>query len=72
MRSWDWLKKDYLKKEIETAQDQNLCTRNMRNMVYGENVQSNCHGCGVSDESCTYCLRMTKTSTEGIQTSETW
>ena len=40
-RSWDWLKKSYLKKETEStivaAQDQALCTRNLRNVVYGEN-----------------------------------
>ena len=39
-RSWDWLKKGYLEKETENtivaAQDQALCTRNLRNMVYGE------------------------------------
>ena len=41
-RSWDWLKKGYLKKEtkstIAAAQCQALCTRNLRNAVYGENV----------------------------------
>ena len=41
-RSWDWLKKGYLKKEtkstIVAAQCQALCTRNLRNAVYGENV----------------------------------
>ena len=35
---------DYLKKETESlmvvAQDQALCSKNMRNVVYGENVQS--------------------------------
>ena len=45
-RSWDWLKKGYLKKETEStivaSQDQALITRNMRNVVYGENVQSIC------------------------------
>ena len=42
--SRDWLKMDYLKKETESlmvvAQDQALCSKNMRNVVYGENVQS--------------------------------
>ena len=37
-RSWDWLKKGYSKKETENtiaaAQDQALCTRNLRNVVY--------------------------------------
>ena len=41
-RSWDWLKKGYLKKEtgrtIVAAQCQALCTRNLRNAVNGENV----------------------------------
>ena len=36
-KSWDWLKKGYLKKETEStiivAQDQALCTRNMRKTV---------------------------------------
>ena len=45
-RSWDWLKKGHLKKETEStsvaAQDQVLCTRNLRNMVYEENVKSIC------------------------------
>ena len=42
-KSWDWLKKGYLKKETEStrsAQDQVLCTRNMRKTVYGEKVDS--------------------------------
>ena len=33
-----------------TAQDQTLCTRNIRNVVYGENVQSICCICGAADE----------------------
>ena len=53
-RSWDWLKKGYLKKETEStivaAQDQALCTRNMTNVVYGENVQPLCGVCGAADE----------------------
>ena len=53
-RSWDWLKKGYLEKETENtivaAQDQALCTRNLRNMVYGESVQSICCVCDVADE----------------------
>ena len=52
--SWDWLKKGYLKKETENtivaAQDQALCTRNLRNMVYGESVQSICCVCDAADE----------------------
>ena len=53
-RSWDWPKKGYLKKETESttvaAQDQTLCTRNLRNAVYRENVQSICRVCGAADE----------------------
>ena len=53
-RSWDWLMKGYLKKETEStivaAQDRALCTRNMRNVVYGENVQSICCVCSAVDE----------------------
>ena len=44
--SWDWLKKGYLKKETEStiiaAQDQALCTRNVRKNVYGEGTDSKC------------------------------
>ena len=44
--SWEWLKKGYLKKETESAivaaQDQVLCTSNLRNAVYEENVESIC------------------------------
>ena len=52
--SWNWLKKGYLKKETEStmiaAQDQALCTRNMRKSVYGENVDSTCRVRGSADE----------------------
>ena len=48
------MKKDSLKKETEStivaAQDQALCTRNLRNVVYGENTQSVCRVCGAADE----------------------
>ena len=64
-RSWDWLKKGYLKKETEStivaAQDQALCTRNLRNVVYGENVQSICRVCGAADKTV-----LLKTSREGV------
>ena len=53
-RSWDWLKKGCLKKETESttvaAQDQTICTRNLRNAVYRENIQSICRVCGAADE----------------------
>ena len=53
-RPWDWLKKGYLKRETEStivaAQDQALCTRNLRNVICGENVQSSCCVCGAPDE----------------------
>ena len=52
--SWDWLKRDYLKKETEStivaAQVQVLNSRNIRNVVYGENVQFICRVCGVANE----------------------
>ena len=54
------MKKDSLKKETEStivaAQFtgkhlcQALCTRNLRNVVYGENTQSVCRVCGAADE----------------------
>ena len=53
-KSWDWLKKGYLKKETENtiiaAQDQALCTENMRKTVYGENVDSTCRVSGSANE----------------------
>ena len=59
-RSWDWLKKVYLKKETEStivaAQDQALCTRNLRNAVYGENVESICRVCGAADETVAHIV----------------
>ena len=59
-RSWDWQKKGYLKKETEStivaAQDQTLCTRNLRNAVYGENVQSICRVCGAADETVVHIV----------------
>ena len=65
-----WLKKGYLKKETESTiiavQDQALCARNMRNVVYGENVQFICRVRDVVDKRCIYCLRMFKKSTEEV------
>ena len=59
-RSWEWLKKGYLKKETEStivaAQDQALCTRNLRNVVYGENVESICRVCGVANEAVAHIV----------------
>ena len=59
-RSWDWLKKGYLKKETEStivaAQDQTLCTRKFRNVLYGENVQSICRVCGAADETVAHTV----------------
>ena len=65
-RSWDWLKKGYLKKETEStivaAQDQALCTRNMRNVAFGENIQPICRVCGAADETVAHivleCLKL--------------
>ena len=59
-RSWDWLKKGYLKKETEStivaAEDQVLCTRNLRNVVYRENFQSICRVCGAADETVAHIV----------------
>ena len=48
------MKKGYLKKETEStivaAQDQAICTTNLINVVYRENVQSSCRVCGAADE----------------------
>ena len=54
------MKKGCLKKETESTivavQDQALCTRNMRNGVYEENVQSMCRVSGVADETVPYIV----------------
>ena len=46
------VKEVLLKKKTEStivaAQDQTLHTSNMRNAVYGENVQSICHVCRIA------------------------
>ena len=59
-KSWDWLKNGYLKKETEStviaAQDQALCTRNMRKTVYGENVDSTCRVCGSAHETVAHVV----------------
>ena len=59
-KSWDWLKKGYLKKETEStiiaAQDQILCTRNMRKTVFGENVDSAYRVCGSADEAVAHIV----------------
>ena len=58
-RSWDWLKKGYLKKETEStivaAQELVLGTRNV-NVVYGENFQSICRACGAADETVAHIV----------------
>ena len=59
-KSWDWLKKGFLKKETEStiiaAQDQALCTRNMRKAVYGENVDSTCKVCDSADKTVAHIV----------------
>ena len=65
-RPWNWLKKGYSKKETEStivaAQDQALRTRNLRNAVYGENVESICCVCGTAGETVAHfvseCLKL--------------
>ena len=58
--SWDWLKKGYLKIETEStivaAQDQALYARNLRNVVYGENVQCICCVCDAANETVTHIV----------------
>ena len=59
-KSWDWLKKGYLKKETEStifaAQDQALATNNLRKVVYGENISSLCRVCGLFDETVAHIV----------------
>ena len=54
------MKKGYLKKEIEStivaAQDEALCTRNLRNMFYRENNESICSVCGTADETVAHIV----------------
>ena len=54
------MKKGYLKKKNEStivvAQDQALCTTNLRNAVYGENVESICRVCGAADETVAHIV----------------
>ena len=67
-RSWDWLKKGYLKEETESTivavQDQAQCTKNLRNAVYGENVESICCVCSAADETFAHivseCSKLTQ------------
>ena len=58
--TWDWLRKSQLEKETENtvvaAQDQALCTRNVRNVVYEENVQSICLVCDAADETAAHIV----------------
>ena len=42
------------KRNVVAAQDQALCTRNIRNVVYGENIQSICRVCDVAHERVTH------------------
>ena len=49
---------------IVVPQDQALSTRNLRNVVYGENVQSTCRVCGAADEAVAHivseCSKLTQ------------
>ena len=55
-----FVKEKLLKKETEStivaAQDQALFTSNLRNVVYGENVQSICCVCGATDETVAHIV----------------
>jgi len=59
-KSWDWLRKGYLKKETEStiiaAQDQALCTGNLRKRVYGEDIDSSCRVCGAAEETVAHIV----------------
>ena len=54
------MKKGCLKKETESTiiatQDQALCTRNLRNVVNRENVESICRVCGAADETVAHII----------------
>ena len=54
------MKKGYLKKETEStiveAQDQALCTRNLRNAVYRENLESICRVFATADEAVAHIV----------------
>ena len=54
------MKKGYLKKEtkrtIVVAQDQALYTKNLRNVVEGENVQSISRVCGALDKAVAHIV----------------
>ena len=41
---------------IVAAQDQALYARNIRNVVYGENIQSICRACGAADETVAHIV----------------
>ena len=45
---------------IVAAQDLALCTRNVRNVVYGENVQSICLVCDAADETVAHIVPETQ------------
>ena len=53
--SWNWLSKDYLKRETESlttaAQDQALNTNSIKKSIYGLNVSDKCRLCGEKVES---------------------
>ena len=59
-KSWDWLRKGYLKKETEStiiaAQDQALCTRSLRKRVYGEDIDPSCRLCGAAEETVSHIV----------------
>ena len=73
--SWDWLKNGFLRKETEStilaAQDQALCTRNMRKNAYCEDIDSKCRVCGMADETVSHivseCPKLTQTDNKKIR-----
>ena len=59
-KSWDWLKKGFLKKETEStiiaARDKALCTNSIRKLVYGEDVSPLCRMCGTEGETVAHIV----------------
>ena len=73
-KSWDLLKKGYLKKETKStiiaAQDQAVSINSMRKVVFGENVSSLCGLFGMHDE--TYCDSVPKTISDSVPECNAW
>ena len=78
-KSWHWLKKGCLKKEIKkkiiVAQVEAMFANNIKEAVYGKHVSPLCQLCGGGDErwnSGRYCLQSSHAITERIYKDEKW